>query len=227
MKKNTILNIIQKSRTININEYDSFKIILEFLYNLENNFSDILNKYELSNVRFCDYYDESFKFDELTNYFKENYIGRDLNDQYNCFILYSIMKKCNFFVEAITVFEKTEILENFSDDIENIIGLIKEFSLLNTVNERQEDFDLNFDMHKYKLLFSGFSLDDIIFLDKKITKALVNKINNSLLELDIIPGAEGVDHVRDKFNVPLLRVQLANDFRYRVEIWKRYKLYKI
>jgi len=85
--------------------------------------------------------------------------------------------------------------------------------LLNTFREKQDESDLNFDNHKYKLLFSGFSLDDITFLDKKITKSLVNKINNSLLDFDIVPGAEGVDHVRDKFNIPLLRVQLANDFR--------------
>lgn len=75
------------------------------------------------------------------------------------------------------------------------------------------DSDLDFDNHKYKLLFSGFSLDDIISLDKRIIKALVNKINNLLLDLDMVPGAERVGHVSDKFNIPLFRVQLADDFR--------------
>lgn len=41
------------------------------------------------------------------------------------------------------------------------------------------DSDLDFDNHKYKLLFSGFSLDDIISLDKRIIKAL-EEIRNRL-----------------------------------------------
>ncbi len=214
MKKDEILSIIQKSKFFNLEEYDNFRAILEFLQNFENNFRKLLNKYENSVVRFCDYYEENFTFNELTNYFKDNYKGEDKNEQYNFFIMFSIFRKCQFLIEALITFDQSDTLELFGDDIENICNLIQEFLNLNMLREKTDsDSDLDFDNHKYKLLFSGFSLDDIISLDKRIIKALVNKINNLLLDLDMVPGAERVGHVSDKFNIPLFRVQLADDFR--------------
>ena len=179
MKKDEILSVIQKSKFFNLEEYDNFRTILEFLQNFENNFRELLNKYENSVVRFCDYYEENFTFNELTNYFKDNYKGEDKNEQYNFFIMFAIFRKCQFLIEALITFDQSDTLELFGDDIENICNLIQEFLNLNMLREKTDsDSDLDFDNHKYKLLFSGFSLDDIISLDKRIIKALVNKINS-------------------------------------------------
>lgn len=210
MTKVEILSIIEKSKEINLESSSNLNIIFEFLQNFENNFSDILSQYDSSNVRFCDYYEESFRSNELTNYFIQNYPRKDKNEQCNYFILYSIFRKCRSLLEGLVLFEHQEFLEIFVDDIMDICSLIKKFHMMNQISENQ---GLGFDNHKYKLMFSGFSLDDVKFLDKRTTKSLVNKINNFLLEFDIVPGAEGVDHVRDKYNIPLLRIQLADDFR--------------
>lgn len=210
MKITEILYNIKKSKKYNLEEYHRFEFILTFLQHFLDDYNIVLDEYSKSNVRFCDYYEESFDTNELLDYFKNNYYEKDLNKQYNYFILYCIFKKSNFLLEAFEVLSQDEFLELYPEDVEKMCDLINEFYKLNKVSEIA---DLGFNDHKYKLLFSGYSHDDVLSLDKKIIKSLVNKIKNILLECDIVPGAEGIDHVRDKYNIPILRIQLADDYR--------------
>lgn len=205
-----ILSIIKESKEFDLKEYEGMKKIFEFLYGFKENYADILDKFENSTVRFCDYYEENFSSDELIKYFKDNYKNKDIDEQYNYFLVYSVFKKCRYLLESMVLFEPSSVLEDFCDEIDDTYSLINEFYTYNKLSEREE---LGFDNHKYKLLFSGFSLEDVKSLDKKTTKILVEKLNDFLLELDKLPGAEGIDHVREKYNIPLLRIRLGDDYR--------------
>ena len=126
---------------------------------------------------------EPLSKEEILNYFDKNYKGCDKNEQMNLFTVYSIFKKANELFEGIEVLGLDDALDLLTESIEDLCLLISTFEKNNIVEEKN---NLGFDGHKYKLLFTGYSYEDVLFLDKAVMKSLVNRINNILLETDLI-----------------------------------------
>ena len=226
MKNIDVEKIFNLLKEINIAElkyenediYNEIYNILSFIGNIQTDFLDNINELIKSNVRFCDYYDDSLIHGEdIKNYFMHNYIGIDKELQTNCFLLYALFKKIENIIYTI------ELFENNIDDLYNTLNEDYYFDdinyLINEICKIKENKNLYDElpfMHadkKYKIMFSGYSYDDILKLEKQIIKALINKLSSQLSSSDIITLSESIDHVKDRFGMPICRIQLADDYR--------------
>ena len=87
MQKQEILNIIEKRDWFTYVKKHDVKKIFDFLNYFKDNFIMILDEYEKSSVDFSDYYNDEFIGEQLTEFFKEKYEGKEFDEQYNNFIL--------------------------------------------------------------------------------------------------------------------------------------------
>ena len=223
MDKYRINKIIEEAKKINLENLKStnndilqlFKSIILFLQNIENKYFELIEELLNSHVRFCDYYDsESIHGENITEYFSNSYENSDKNKMLQVFSLYAFFKNVedlilNFdFCENID--ELFELLDNnyYFEDLNYLFNFIEKEK-----NLESED-DLSFlENSNYKILFSGYSNKDIEKLEKHTKKAFIKKLAGQLTNSDIITLAEAIDHVKDLYDIPIFRVQFANDYR--------------
>lgn len=136
MQKQEILNIIEKRDWFTYVKKHDVKKIFDFLNYFKDNFIMILDEYEKSSVDFSDYYNDEFIGEQLTEFFKEKYEGKEFDEQYNNFILYSIFKKINYLLAGLEICEEG-ILDFLSKIIDDLNVLIDKFYLLNNVSENE------------------------------------------------------------------------------------------
>lgn len=213
MKKNDILGLIKDVKKINLyslGDQESLKKIIFFVKNFEDTYSNYLDEIDNSNVRYSDYYSHSLHGEEIINCFNMYYSRDDIDKQVRLYLIYVIFKNLKEIVEAFEILELEEILDYIGQSISDLSFLIDEFERLIQLNQENV---FEFEKNKYKIFFTGYSYEDIISHEKFVANALINKLNNSLSVDDTVRGAEGVGHVRDKFDVPMLRVHLADDYR--------------
>ena len=214
--KNSYLKCLEQIKKIDIEKLENrqkLKYIFLFIKNFEEIYPGIIDKLENSKVRFMDYYSNTIHQSNIIDSFNNDYINNDIEDQKPLYILYVILKNISDLIEAFDVYgieEIDDIVELESEVIEDLTFLTLEFQKIMELNKEQT---LDFENNKYKIFFSGYSYEDITSHEKFVVKSVINKLNNSLSTEDIVSGAQGIGHVRDKYNVPLLRVQVADDYR--------------
>ena len=213
--KEEILSLLQdsKGKVVSPNVVELLnKLEVFILANVED-----IEKYENSVIRFCDYYDLKMHKEELIDYFEDNYKGEDLTEATNSFMIYCIFKNTSELLEIYQLDLSKKDAESLEGcltisliDVDYLINVFQE----NKEKELAEKVDMSFiDENKYNIYFAGTSYKDIKGLPKFALKNFINKLKGELSTEDKIPSAEGVDHVRDLYDVPLLRVQFSNDYR--------------
>lgn len=218
-----INKIIEEAKKINLEELKSanndtlefFKSIILFLQNIENDYFELIEALLTSHVRFCDYYDsESIHGKNITEYFIDSYENSDKTKMLQVFSLYVFLKNVEDLILNFdlcdNIDELFELLDNnyYFEDLNYLFTFIK-----NQKKLENEDDLLFLENNKYKIFFSGFSYKDIEKLEKHIKKAFLKKLEGQLSNSDIITLAEAIDHVKDLYDIPIFRIQLADDYR--------------
>ena len=218
-----INKIIEEAKKINLEELKSanndtlefFKSIILFLKNIENDYFELIEALLTSHVRFCDYYDsESIHGKNITEYFIDSYENSDKTKMLQVFSLYVFLKNVEDLILNFdlcdNIDELFELLDNnyYFEDLNYLFTFIK-----NQKKLENEDDLLFLENNKYKIFFSGFSYKDIEKLEKHIKKAFLKKLEGQLSNSDIITLAEAIDHVKDLYDIPIFRIQLADDYR--------------
>lgn len=185
------------------------KVISEFFEDdklIENMFS--------SNVRFYDYYSSEIFGKDMTDYFRDNFKGKNMSEEYKNFIFYALVKTLLTIDEGIDVIGYDYVLECLPNALPTLTYLTETLSLvLDREKEQEKDFKFLDRDNKYKIFFSGYSYDDISLLPTYVLKALTNKLYDPLSITDNILNAEAISHTKDKYRVPLLRMHVADDYR--------------
>ena len=182
--------------------------MLEYIKTFYETNKESIDNYNPNSIRFCDYYSKKHKLEEIITYFNDNYPYPNLDDELNEFVIYCIFKNFEEFLIMLEIYDNEE--EIIKDPIfEELIFMIEQHKAL---NKNDVDFSFLTD-NKYKIYFSGLSITDIPELEKFVTKALLKKIKNQMSTMDRLPRSESVEHVKEKYGVPIMRIQLADDYR--------------
>lgn len=221
-----ISSIIKKAKNINLDEVNYndekikqiFELIYNFIQSLDKECFELLEKLSTSTIRFCDYYDSTnMHGEEIINYFNNNYLGSNIDDILEVFLLYTVLKNVQDLVYGYDLCESLDELYELLDNnyyFSDILCAINFIQNKKELKNNETDSDLSFlENSKYKILFSGFSKKDIEILEKNIKKAFIKKLSGQLSSSDIITLAESIDHVKDAYGIPIFRVQFANDYR--------------
>lgn len=212
MRFEEIQEIIQSCNSLNEDELSNFEelsSVVEFIKQLEVDFSDEIQKIDGTTVRYCDYYNNSIHGLDIIEGFMNDYNNSDKEEQVKLFSIFVILKNMKDVLESFDCFSLNEIndlLELYIFDSALLTIELKKTK----VKEHLLDFLSD---NKYKVLFSGYSFDDISSLDDSVIKSLINMIKNKLSKEDIIPLAENIECVKSSYNVNLMRVHLADDYR--------------
>lgn len=153
---------------------------------------------------------------EVIDYFNENYFGEEKEENLELFILHVILENINDIIttydEICTTFDELSELIS-EEELKNILWFIDYLKEMIAIKEEQEELDFLSSENKYKILFSGFSYKDIMQLDSRTKKTLINKLSGPLSQNDVIPLSESIDHVKDAYGFPISRVHLSKDYR--------------
>lgn len=197
-------------------------IIMENLSTIETN-NNLVESMLTSPVRFADYHSSEFSAVENVNYFCENYFGTDKEEQKKYYLLSSLLKDIKSLVYLVNdgEFDFNDIIDlcnngTFYDDLLFYSEELRKTLELERMNQQVLDdskMDFTREDNLYKILFAGFSYDDIKELPKHVKLQVIKKLNNPLATEKVIQLAEGVDHVRDAYGFPLQRIQVADDYR--------------
>ena len=213
--KENVFRAITSAKNKNLSP-NIIQLLERFVKFIESNIKDI-QAYEESNIRFCDYFDLNMHEEELTDFFQDNYEGDKKEESMNQFMIYCTFRNI---MELLEIYElglsmdETEDLEECLEETKKDIEYTMDVYKVKKEAKAKEKVDLSYiDENKYGIYFAGLSYKDIKELPKHALKALINKLSGELSREDNIHGAEGVDHVRDSYNVPLLRIQFADDYR--------------
>ena len=215
-----MIQIIKNSNLENLN-IDNKKVkltlnkILKFIASITTEYSNEIEILTNSNVRFCDYYDQSLLHgNDIIKYFENTYNGKNKDSLVNVFSLYVILKNSQDIIYNYDLFDNAEELfdffnyNNYFEDILINIDYLQEKKLAN------ENTELSFlTQNKYKILFTGFSENDINNLEKSTKKALLKKLAGELTTSDYITLSESIDHVKEAYKFPIARIQFADDYR--------------
>lgn len=207
---------------INDLEEGKYKLVLsEVLNNMQNifdNYSNFLNDCFDDDFRYVDYFSYDLDKNEIIYYFNKNYDGNDYEERLPQFIMFSLFK---YLGEIFDLYEEIDFLElcylvdanNYFEKLSylssNLINVL-EGSKWNSINH---DDELPFLNNKYKIFFTGLSLDDVEKLEAKVRMQLINKLTYPLSTEVVVPKSEAIDHVKDLYKFPIQRIQFANDYR--------------
>lgn len=177
----------------------------------------------ISPVRFSDYHSFEFSAVENVNFFCENYLGSDKDEQKKYYLLSSLLNDIKSLVYLVNdgEFAFNDIIDlcnngTFYDDLLFYSEELRKTLELERMNQQALDdskMDFTREDNLYKILFAGFSYDDIKELPKHVKLQVIKKLNNPLATEKVVQLAEGVDHVRDAYGFPLQRIQVADDYR--------------
>lgn len=191
--------------------------IYNFIKNIFNGYQNELEILANTTVRFCDFYDYDMLHGEnIVEYFNANYMGKDKSELVNVFSLYVILKNSQELIYNYDLCESPEELyellniNNYFEDLMTMIDFLQEQKLEN-IDENILDF-LNSD-NKYKILFTGYSYEDIKDLEKSTKKSLIKKLAGELSTSDIVSESEILEHLKGLYNFQVLRVHFAKDYR--------------
>lgn len=217
-----MIQIIEKSNLGNLKLSDKLiedrlNLISVFIVNLFVAYKEEMDILTGTNVRFCDYYDSSMLHgNDIISYFNNNYSGKDKEIMSLVFAIYVVLKNAQEIVYNYEICDSPEELyslldcDNFFEDIFEMISYLEEKKL--EYNDELVPAFLD-PGNKYKILFSGFTYEDIKKLEKSVKKAFIRKISGQLSKDDHITLSEGIDHVIESYDFPILRVRLASDYR--------------
>ena len=186
------------------------------MQNLLDDYTYLLELFSSKNIRFCDYYSGDLHGEEIIKYFLDVYSGADKEEIKNVFILYVVLKNIEQLLYNQKQFSLEELYEllNVSNYFEDILYGIELLQLEKELEKNKTDNITDIlENGKYKIFFAGYSLKDISDLEKNIKKSFINKLSGELSQSDIITLSESIDHVKDLFDIPISRVQFANDYR--------------
>lgn len=182
------------------------------------NFS-MLESFVEPNIRYCDYF--SYELDYKGNMEYAKMLGMESAG----FSLYGLQKSLETVAELFLTDEicesKDEAYEYLDGSTELTDVLSYATSVTNFIYQRQteiadrKEVELPFltDDVTYKIFFEGHSLEDVKDLQKPVVLQAIKKINEPLARQVRIKLAEGIDHVREKYDIPIMRIQFANDYR--------------
>lgn len=194
------------------------EIIILKIREVYNNFS-MLKSFVESNVRYCDYF--SYELDYKGNIEYAKMLGMESAG----FSLYGLQKSLETIAELFLTDEicidKDEACEYLEDSKELSDVLLFATSMTDYIYQKQIDMDARKEVElpfladdvAYKIFFEGHSLDDVRDLPKPVVLQAIKKINEPLARQVRIRLAEGIDHVREKYDIPIMRIQFANDYR--------------
>lgn len=200
------------------NNHQKMSSIVLKIREVYKNFS-MLGSFVEPNIRYCDYF--SYELDYKGNIEYAKMLGMESSG----FSLYGLQKSLEtiaelFLTDEICV-DKDEACEYLEGSKELDDVSLYATSVMNYVYQRQSEIasrkevELPFltDDVIYKIFFEGHSLDDVHDLPKPVVLQAIKKINEPLARQVRIRLAEGIDHVREKYDIPIMRVQFANDYR--------------
>lgn len=177
-------------------------------------YEDIITDFNSNKTRFCDYFIPDKSLEENIDYFIENYDKDDFEVKIKEFYLYCIINKTKDLVTWLEILPEEEIVndeENRKDIVEPVTTAIE---MLDEIIKNEKEEPLAFlTKDKYKILFSGFTYKDLEGLQPQVINAFLRKIKYSLSTMTLVDGVEIVDHVKEKFGVPLMRVHISKDYR--------------
>lgn len=227
MDRTEILQLIDLSKKVDIDSINSsdekidyeLKVIFGFIKKFEETYSHLIQKLCNSKIRFSDYYDSvTYSKSEIIDYFENSYDGIDKEELVEIFALYVFLKNAMDLLIAYSygLFNNYKELYDFLnngtyfDDILYMIDYVKkcEMSVDDVVN-----FEFMNSNNKYKIFFSGLTLEDIGELPKHMKKAFINNLAGHLSTSDYVPRSEGIECVRETYDCPMFRTHLCYDYR--------------
>lgn len=217
----TILNSLDTSK---INSKEIKEKFEQTIINLIKT-NEYYDKYKENDTkyRYSDYCNFSLSFADNLEYFFTTTPDNSL-ESYIGYIEFFIKHELQDFVELLEdqeiddINDVIDIMDNtdYYDELIYMTGILNQkiMERLNIVNADEDDLlaFLNDDT-EYKILFDGFALNDLRKLEKKFVKPVIRKIAQPLATEQIIPYSKGIEHVRDLYNFPISRIQVANDYR--------------
>lgn len=221
MKKEEIRNILsiaEKKLSKGIKCVDKTKeahlnSCFNFLQSLKTSRLELIDKLLNSIVRFGDYYDANLSIEEQIKYFKENCFNDD-DELVQLFILYIYLREVGVlisFSEVCDTYDELYDLLNEANYFDRLLYFINYLNEFENTNEPMLGFlDEN---NKYKILFSGFTYDDVKKLDSDGLKKFIRVLSGDLSKSDIVLDTERIGHIKDLFDVPLQRVKVSRDYR--------------
>ncbi len=199
-------------------------IIMKNLSMIEKEYPGLITEMINSNVRYSDYHDSNAGAKENINFFETYYPGKDKELQTKNYLLYSFLKNIDGLVSLANEEEFSNLNElvewcNYGDFYNDLVVYSEELRQrleLDKMNEQaraDEKMSFTNEDNLYKILFTGLAYDDIKELPKHVRMQVIKKLNTPLATEKVVPVAEGVDHVRDAYDFPLQRIQVADDYR--------------
>lgn len=160
---------------------ERLNLIGNFMRNLGDHYCEELKILVETDVRFCDYYDFGmFHGKEIIKYFEANYQGKDKSDLIDVFVLYVIIKNVQDIVYNYDIcndLNELYSLLDFNYYFEDIIEMISFINERNLKKTNDEEFKLEFlsSNNKYKIFFTGYTLNDLNNLNKNAWKGFIRK----------------------------------------------------
>ena len=213
--KEDIIRKIQEIREKNIS-----KTMINLLNTIEKFVSDNvdeINNYETSTIRYCDYFDLNFHEQEIIDSFEESYQGSNRDDHLMNFIIYCIFRNMEEILEiyelGLEYEECTDLEKCLKNTIFDVTFLI-DFYYEKKSDKLRDKVDMSFiSDNKYGIFFAGLANKDIRGLQKQELKALIKKLKGELSTSDIVRDAERIEHVKESYDVHMLRIQFSDDYR--------------
>lgn len=175
IKKSDLGNLELKDKLI---EY-RLNMLANFVVNLFENYKEQVEILCNTNIRFCDYYDmETFHGEEIIQYFKDNYNGRDKESLIDVFVIYVILKNAESMVYSYECSNGPEELyryldcDNYFEDVLEMIEFLEKRRVVDKDYVGPGFMDPN---NKYKILFSGLTYEDVKNLEREKKKAFIKK----------------------------------------------------
>ena len=206
--KQEIKILIDKYKKIELSSFENYPKIyqsIEFIVNLLEKYNEIIDKYINSNVMYSNYREITQEPKERINYFKENYIKNDYEEQLELFIIFNILEESKIMYEYFDVFTNEEI------ETQTPIEYIETFKELQ--NKKKVD-DLEFLKNgEFKIMFTGLCDDDIPLLPPMIKNIMLRTIESDLTKNDKIVGQDMISSIKDKYDLDFKRIHISKDYR--------------
>ena len=195
-----------------------FVKIFKFVEDIEANYSSQLEELKRSVVRYCDYLYCDKHGKEILKNFYDQYQGVDKGEQLQLFMLYKLLRDLEDFNFACEFNETPEEAyqfvwtEHYFQDINCEIDFLehqrqkKEARTSGLLSFLDED-------NKYKTYFTDSAVEDIEILDPKTKKIVLKKLSKELATEDFVPHAENIAHVKERYDFPILRIWVGDDYR--------------
>ena len=170
-------------------------------------------------LRYGDYYNERLRYLECLEYGKicgveiEGFMLYCLNKMIeNTSLLFFGDEICSSLEEALGLIDFDRDLLDFEDCVNDLCVLVEKKIM---EDEERKNAQLPFldDGLPFKIFFAGHSSDDINKLPKQVVLQLINKLRDPLASQLYIQLSEGIDHIREKYGIPISRIHVANDYR--------------